>query len=239
VLDWLRRAIVSPLAQHWLSHSRSSWRSLPSPEASGAVSAPGPDPDRILLVGGGISVGWGTESHQDALGGHLARGISAATDRGVVMDIVADDILSTSPELPAEVLRLLRTVDAVILTPGDVDVLLFLPAALYAQRLESMIDQMTEVAPANTRIFIVATAPLRAAIALPLLLRPWASRLGSALNARARRLCREKANTIFIPFAPAGIAGRGGSGRTYAAWAEVISPAIASQLNSCEDTSIR
>ena len=237
--DLLRQAVVRPIARHWLSNSRLSWRSLMSPESSGSVSVPGPDPDRILLVGGGISVGWGMSSHDDALGGYLARSISTATGRGITIDVVTDDILSGSAELPSGVTRILRTADAVVITPGDVDAILFLPGAIYRRRLENALDQMTAAGPANMRIFIVATPPLRTVIALPRVFRPWAARLGAALNDRARQLCRERRNTIFVPFSPSGIAGREGTGRTYSAWAELIAPSVARQLDSCNDRSIR
>ena len=237
--DLLRRAFVRPLALHWLSNSRLSWRSLVSPESPGSISVAGPDPDRILLVGGGISVGWGTSSHADALGGHLTRFISAATGRGVAMDVITDDILSGSAELPSGVSRILRTVDAVVITPGDIDAILFLPAAIYRRQLENTLAQMTAAGPANMRIFIVGTVPLPAAIALPRAIRPWAAGLGAALNGIARQLCQGMPNTIFVPFSPTGIAGREGTGRTYSAWAKLIAPPIACQLDSCTNRSIR
>ena len=237
--DLLRRAFVRPLALHWLSNSRSSWRTLISPDSSGSVVVSGPDPDRILLTGGGISVGWGMSSHDDALAGHLARSVSATTGRGVSMDVVTDDILSGSAELSSHVTRILRTADAVVITPGDIDAMLFLPAAIYRRQLENMLDQMTRTGPANMRIFIVGTPPLLAAIALPRAFRPWAEGLGTALNGTARQLCREMSNTIFVPFSPNGIAGREGTGRTYSAWARLIAPPIARQLDSCADRSIR
>jgi hypothetical protein len=239
VPDGLGRVVVRPLARRWLSNSRSSWRSLAFPGAVGRVSAPGIDPDRILLLGGGITVGWGMNSHEDALGGHLARAISAATGRGVIMDVVADDILAGVPALPASILRLLRTVDAVVITPGDVDAILGLPAAIYRRRLEKVIDQITETAPANVRIFIVATVPLDTVVTLPRAVRSLASRLGAALDEKARRLCQERHNSIFVPFSPIGVAGREGTGRTYAAWAGLIAPPVARQLDSCTDRPIR
>lgn len=239
MINWLRHAVVRPLALHWLSTSRSSWRSLPSPHSTGSVSVPGPDPDRILLVGGGISVGWGTSSHDDALAGHLARSISLSTGRGAVVDVVTDDILSGNAELPVHVTQILRTVDAVVITPGDLDSILFLPAAVYRGRLERALDQITDAAPANMRVFVVGTAPLQKVLTLPGVSRIWAPKLGDALNATARRLCDDRPNAIFVPFSPRDIAGREGTGRTYSAWAELIAPPMGRQLNSCTERSIR
>ena len=239
MLHWLRDAIVRSLAQRWLSNSPSSWRSLTSPDSPAAVSAAGPDPDRVLLIGGGISVGWGMKTHSDALGGHLTRSISKATGRGVSMDVMTDDILTGTAALPSDVTRVLRAVDAVIITPGDVDAVLLLPTVIYRRRLEHVLDQVTEAAPANVRVFVVAIAPLSTVMSLPRVLRPLASRLGAALDQKARRVCLHRDNAVFVPFSPTGIAGREGSGRTYEAWAGLIAPCVSQHLNSCSGRPIR
>lgn len=155
------------------------------------------------------------------------------------MDVVTDDILRTSAPLSPDVTRVLRAVDAVVITPGDVDAILFLPGATYRRRLEKVLDQMTETAPANMRVFIVATVPLNAVITVPQIIRPLASRLGATLDHSAKRVCKERHNAQFIPFAPAVAAGRGGSGRTYAAWADLIAPSISHQLDSSSGKPIR
>jgi hypothetical protein len=239
MIDSVLDAVIRPVALHWLSHSRASWRSLPSPKPNDSVTATGSDPDRVLLVGGGISVGWGMGSHDDALAGHLARAISSATGRGVVMDVVTEDILSDRAELPAEVTRILRTVDAVILTPGDLDSILCLPAATYRRRLASVLDQLTNAGPANLRIFIVATAPLHSVIPLSGVARWLSSRITGRLDLTAQKVCDARTNAIFVQFSPRRIAGRTGTGRTYSAWAGLIAPSVARQLDSCTDRSIR
>lgn len=235
MIQWLRDFFVRTFAGRWLSTSGSSWRSLASPPSTAVTSAPGPDPDRILLLGGGISVGWGARSHDVALGGHLARIISADTGRGVIMDVVADDVLAGSAPLSPEVMRILRTVDAVIVTPGDIDAILLLPAAVYRRRLESVLDQIADVTPANTRVFVIATVPLTTVLAISAPFRPVASRLGIALDQQARRACQQRDHATFVPFSPAGVAGRSGSGRTYEAWANEIAPTISKRLHSCSD----
>lgn len=239
MLHWLRDAIVRTLAQRWLSNSPSSWRSLISPDSPAAVAVAGPDPDRILLIGGGISVGWGMKTHNDALGGHLTKSISMATGRGVSMDVMTDDILTGTAALPSDVTRVLRAVDAVIITPGDVDAMLLLPTVIYRRRLEQVLDQVIEAAPVNVRVFVVAIAPLSTVVALPRPLRRLASRLGVALDQKARQVCLHRDNAVFVPFSPTGIAGREGSGRTYAAWAGLIAPCVSQHLDSCSGRSIR
>ncbi len=85
--------------------------------------ADGPQPRRILLIGGGAAVGRGFTSHDLALPGAIARALRARTGRGAVVDIIAD------PELTAVGLTaVLGTVelalyDAVITTVGDIDAL--------------------------------------------------------------------------------------------------------------------
>jgi hypothetical protein len=130
-------------------------------------------------------------------------------------------------------------VDAVILTPGDLDSILCLSAATYRRRLDTVLDQLTTAGPANLRIFIVATTPLHSVIPVPGVARRLSSRLTGRLDLAAQRICDARTNAIFVQFSPRRIAGRTGTGRTYSAWADLIAPPVARQLDSCTDRSIR
>lgn len=67
MLGYVAYVIVRPLVRLWLSTSSQSWRALPQPTDSPVVHAAGADPDRVLLIGSGINVGYGVVSHDLAL----------------------------------------------------------------------------------------------------------------------------------------------------------------------------
>lgn len=85
--------------------------------------ADGPQPRRILLIGGGATVGRGFTSHDLALPGAIARGLRARTGRGVVVDIIADPALTVVGLAAVLGTVELALYDAVITTVGDNDAL--------------------------------------------------------------------------------------------------------------------
>ncbi|QNE45631.1 hypothetical protein F1C58_00955 [Glaciihabitans sp. INWT7] len=62
--------------------------SLPAPADSPRIVIDGADPYRILLAGSGVVSGYGLASHSLGVGGHLARYLAAATEHGVVLDVI-------------------------------------------------------------------------------------------------------------------------------------------------------
>ena len=76
------RSIVSAAIGPWMT-SIYRWRSLVAslpvrPVDEPVSHAPGLDPDRVLLIGNGLAVGWGVLIHDLALPGFLSRALSAA-----------------------------------------------------------------------------------------------------------------------------------------------------------------
>lgn len=85
--------------------------------------ADGPQPRRILLIGGGATVGRGFPSHDLALPGSLARALRARTGRGAVVDIIADPGLTVAGLVGVLGGVELDLYDAVVTTVGDIDAL--------------------------------------------------------------------------------------------------------------------
>src|SRR5690349_9813829 len=88
-LDAISHAALAPLMAGWLKSSTRSWRLMPNPGAIQRASARGPNADRLLMVGSGISVGYGVATAELALGGYLARFVSARTQRGASIETIA------------------------------------------------------------------------------------------------------------------------------------------------------
>lgn len=125
--------------------SGNSWRSLPRPPDGRAVSrGPGHDPDRVLLLGGSSSVGWGVTTHDLALAGHLARTTAAITGRGVDVEVVADTRMSVSDAITALTASTISRYDAIVLTLGSREALQLMPSSQWRAQLLRLLDHIAE-----------------------------------------------------------------------------------------------
>ena len=62
------------------------------PRGTPSVSVAGPDPVRVLLLGGGIAVGYGAPTHDESLTGALARLLAERSGRGAAVAATADQL---------------------------------------------------------------------------------------------------------------------------------------------------
>jgi hypothetical protein len=172
-------------------------------------------------------------SHDRALGGQLARELSALTERGTRVEI------TTTEDMTLDELRTtlgacnLRALDAIIATPGGMESLFCLPARTLRKQVETLLDHIATNAPASLHVFLVAVPPLSRIVRMPRVLGFLADQSARVLNRELAAACLVRANATFIPFdAPGELAGRNGSGRTYHRWARVIAPIVTTVLES-------
>jgi hypothetical protein len=226
----LRRAFVRPAVQAWLASSTASWRTLPTPSGKPTVVVAGPDPDRLLLVGSGIAVGYGAKSHDLALAGQLARLVSESTGRGTRVDVVVTEEMTGHDVRELLNRRWLSSVDAVIATPGGLETLLLHRPRAWRRQIESLLDHIRDHAPASLHIFIIGLPPLPTIVPMPALLGFLANHSARQINSELIKVCASRKHTTFVPFVPTEVAGRTGTGRTYRQWAELIAPAVSAGL---------
>ena len=232
-----RAALVTAMVNRWLRRSRLSWRGLPVPAGPPAAHWEGPDPDRILLFGSGIAVGYGATTHHLALAGQIARQVSDITHRGVQVDVVAGESLSTQDVLNHLTVRRLRELDAIITTPGSLEHMLLLPVSVWRDGITEQLDHFAANAPASLRVIFVAIPEVSRIFPVPWLLGLLADRSARALNRELQRLCASRPYVEFVPFVPTERAGRTGTGRTYEQWAALIAPSVATALNDHQKVS--
>lgn len=231
MLGYIAHGIANPLARFWLATSSQSWRSLPRPTGSRVVHAAGADSDRVLLMGSGVSVGYGVVSHELGLGGHLARELSVVTGRGATVETLGDPDLS-----PATAWQRLDEIDltrfdALVLTLGGLEVFTLMPAPMWRNHLDELLARLHESAPEPLSILIVETGvPLLKG--LPLGVRQLVAHHATVLNAETCALAQAWSHTRFVAFDPqrgdvSTLTGRS----TYREWAQLIAPAVATALH--------
>ena len=230
MFERLRTSIVTPLAERWLLTSRSSWRTLPVPSGPPLARSEGPDPDRILLFGSGISMGYGMASHELALAGNLARQVSDLTRRGVQVDIITGEHLTVDSGLKSLTISRLRELDVVIATPGSLEKLLLMPSGVWTARMEFLLEHFAQHAPASLRVLFIGVPEMSRVVRMPRLLGFLADRSARALNRALEISCASRPYAQFVPFRPTEFSGREGTGRTYEHWASLIAPAVAAAL---------
>lgn len=230
MLGYIAHGIAAVLARIWLATSAQSWRNLPTPATRALVHAHGPDPDRVLLLGSGITVGYGVVSHDLALGGNLARELGAQTGRGASVQVIGQSDLTPSNALRAAAVDLQRF-DAVVLTLGGFEALTLMPPQLWRRRLRALLDEVrAEARPSLPLALVQASAPLIAG--LPGMFRNLILASVDSINRQTRELCSEMPGTVYLAFAPAqgDVSSLEGTG-TYRGWAALIAPAVGRALD--------
>ncbi len=230
-MGYIAHGIANPMVRLWLATSSQSWRTLPRPTDSPVVHAAGSDSDRVLLVGSGISVGYGVVSHDLALGGYLARELSAVTGRGATVNVVSSPDISPSTAWNHLEGRDLARFDALILTLGGLEVFTLMPAKLWRRQLDDLLARLLEAAPASLSIFLVETGvPLLSG--LPRGVRRIIAHHARVLNEQTRDAAVTWPHTSFVEFDPkqgdlSTLTGRS----TYREWAELIAPTVADVID--------
>ena len=205
---------------------------LPIPIDAPHAHASGTDPDRILLYGSGPACGYGVLSHDLALPGQLARQISAATGRGVDLDVVSDsDLLIDSAVEPLKQIELWRY-DAFMITVGPNDALLLIPIEDWRRRMTAMIEYLIDNSTVGSQVYIVAV-PLLSTIDVFSGMAGWlGERHANRMNLETKRICARFDRVTFVPFSPLVRSDytRYRSAATYQQWAGLLSAPVISDL---------
>lgn len=225
--------LLAPLIGAWLKFSSRSWLQLPTPGERPASSAPGPNADRVLLIGSGIAVGFGVSSGDLALGGCLARGLTAITGRGTSIETVAKFGLRVR-----EVSTILQTFDlkrfdTVVMTLGLDEALYFETADRFRSQLERMLAWLDLHAPERLGLVLVGVPDITAIVKIPRPIEQSVRRHCLALEKEVKSLSANHSRVAYVPFEPAEAnLERDGDRHLYTAWAALIAPTVARVLNA-------
>jgi hypothetical protein len=227
-VDRLLQILLDPIVLVWRALSPSSWRGLPTPSGEPVTRAGGPDPDRLLLVGGGIAVGYGVLTHDLGLAGRLAGRLRALTGRGAHVDILAgpNEEMSGAPALLGTVN--LAGYDAIVATYGGSESARLLAPTRWRLQLATMLDYVERTAPLRLHVFVVAV-PLIAGI--PGVWGRQTERRTIQFNEQSQLECENRSRASFVSMAllPTHVQEPMNRG-TYDEWAGIIAPQLVEVL---------
>lgn len=212
-------------------YSNEAWARAPRPPDARAVCrGPGHDPDRVLLAGNGVAVGWGVVRHDLGLAGHLARGTSAATQRGTDVEVYAHHQLYTSDIIedltPARISRY----DAIVLTVGVREWLELLPARHWRQQLIHLLDHISAGRQAAPAVILVGV-PEDLPETMNGTIRSIARTRARALNDVTREVVATRSHVQYVAGPPLSSADDFDADATYDRAARGIIPLLADALD--------
>ncbi|WP_039741624.1 GAF domain-containing protein [Salinibacterium sp. PAMC 21357] len=208
-----------------------SWRTLVVPTDEPHAEAVGPDPDRVLVLGPGKSMGFGVNSHELGLGGHLARQLAVLTKRGCSVDIVSDPSMSLADTRVAVSWAHLERFDALVLTLGGTDILRIRSHFVWRRDVTALLDAVQESGGGALPTSVLGIAPADDVLSLPSFLLRIVNMNIAKLNTITEEQCNARAGVTFVPAtAPSDDQRVPFESRTYEHWARELAPAIAVKL---------
>lgn len=212
----------------WSSAAKHELDALPRPLEVASTHVPGPHPLRVLIMGTGIAMGYGVLNHDLAVPGHLGRQISAATGRGVDVDVFAE--LEMTPSRCREMLLDLGTsrYDAIILMIGMWDCFTVAPTEQWGADFDALIDDLHFRTPIGQDVFVVSVPPSPLARMVAGAPRWVIDFHADELNEQLGRVCALHPTVTMIQVCEvaADDVERHRSSQTYRAIAERIAPAL-------------
>lgn len=213
--------------------NRAWWKGpVPFPDDPPIVHGSGPDPDRVLLLGGAVARGIGVSSYELSIAGNLARKLAAATGHGA--DVEAHGVPGITVTQAAMELRArhLQRYDGIVLMLGG-ELITMRPLREWRHDLDRLMASLGQIAAGGPPVVVTAIPPFARAFEIPNYMSKRLARRIDRMNADLRRACadaqRGAASITFVDFDDAGPAPRVGSraADAYESWAAIIAPTLA------------
>jgi hypothetical protein len=189
--ETLCHVVARPLMRLWRLTMVAKWSSSPCAEDPPYAFVEGPDPLRVLLLGGNAVAGFGVLTHELGLVGQIGRQLAHATGRGVEVE-ACGQVGMTINELVSRVCELPRVrTGMVVVALGVNDILRMTSLRAWIRDLNRLFDVIREDRAEEVQV-VVVKAPeihdLQDLAWLPRRLVSWQSQL---LNEATRRVCSE------------------------------------------------
>lgn len=208
-------ALLRPLMRSWATARSAAAGPAVLPAGEPVVAVEGPDPDRVLIVGGSPAAGVGATDHGAALPGALARRLGARTGRGAVVEARGRPWAQLD-ELPAMVRGAqLQRFDALVVLIGMQDGVLGVPQGRWRRALAAFVDDLHRDGARDAVVVLVQCPPASSTPTYrgaPALL---ADRTIRGYNRAITGLARQRDGLLTTPLPVPHAAGPAGSGPWY------------------------
>lgn len=220
------------LMRAWSRDVADALSTMPRAHGTPHVQASGPNPDRILLFGNGLAVGWGVATHELAIPGELARSLASLTGRGVAVDIAAFSDLRIGAIHRVIEERSLKGYDAIIVIVGSSDTLSLTPRAHWRSAMRALLAMLVEHSSASTRIMVIGIPQIRPVPPFDNVFAKVANTHATRLNNITRDLClaHDRLRYTLLP-SRATVSQRLGTPERYRQWGRFIAQRLVRSLN--------
>jgi hypothetical protein len=197
-LNAWQRALVRPLISFFYGGTlptRLTWTPAPD-EPTGSV--PGPDPDRVLVVGGIAGAGVGVRSHKLGVASTLAQGLSRASGRGAqwrAVPLPAGRIGTTAAALSERVD--LRRYDVIVFFPGVYEALHLSSPTRWAGDYDAVLRHLTAHAASDATIVTSPVPQVSDRVRVPAVIRAFVREHTRLLNLGAARIAAQYPGVLF------------------------------------------
>jgi hypothetical protein len=229
----LESRIARAAAKLWYTKMMYVQQSVPVPRDSPVIVSGADDPDRVLLIGNGPTHGWGTVTHELALTGQLARGLTRRTTRPTDIQYIGDEMMPIAGVQAWLGETSLAPFDLVLVVLSMNDAVRLTPAEDYRADMTRLLDRLATETKPSARIIIagiqdVDSLPEYRGIAAKI-----GQRRADLLNAITRELVgRYDGFEFLLHSAPKAEPGRPyGSPALYAEWSDVFAAIAAPALD--------
>lgn len=188
-LNAWQRALARPLISFFYGGTlptRLTW-STATDEPAGTV--PGPDPDRVLVVGGIAGAGVGVRSHQLGVASTLAQGLARASGRGAewrTVPLPAGRVSTTAHALAERVD--LRRYDVIVFFPGVYEALHLSSPTRWARDYDAVLRHLTAQAASDATIVTSPVPHVSDRVRVPAMIRAFVREHTRLLNLGATRI---------------------------------------------------
>ncbi len=211
-------------------------RRAPDHESILIAHAGGPNPDRLLVVGGGVGRGHTASTDDHELATRLAQALTQLTGRGTNIDVlIATDISDARLHTVVDRRRLLL-LDAIIVIPGDINARLPPIPSQTRRRVDAMLNHIRQQAPASLHVFVVGAPQLSATAPIPRPLRWLAEQSITQINRALDAACAHRENVELISLSEGRLTAIPGTPTSpsldplYLIWAHTIATAVSAYL---------
>jgi hypothetical protein len=220
--------LLRPITHAWLYSRIRLDGDLAVPTDLPVSHGSGPDPDRVLLIGGPVIRGLGVASYELSLSGHLARRLAALTGRGADVEVRTAPRFDTTAA--ATIIRdeNLDRFDIVVIVLAALDVGRIRVLHPWRKAIRELLGAIGETAPPTLPVLIVGTSAFARDSHLP---RPVMDALDETMSARNRETeeaCRKTGLAQYVHFRPSRVGVRTGLdvSAIYESWAVALAPAL-------------